>query len=72
MISRGLSVAIFYRQCVSGFFTLLVMLMLPILEAHSGWREDVGTFKIGIVSSKNKINGCKVCRAFSSGIARSA
>ncbi len=52
------------RNCVVGMFTALLVLSSPMSEAYSGWREDVGVFKIGIVSSKNKLSAAKFVEPF--------
>ena len=52
------------RNFAVGMFTAFSVFMSPILDAHSGWREDVGVFKIGIVSGKNKSNAAKFVEPF--------
>lgn len=45
-----------YQIFAISLLSWLSVLLSPISEAYSGWREDVGVFKIGIVSEKNKSN----------------
>ena len=52
------------RKSLIGMFSALSVLTSPISEAHSGWREDVGVFKIGIVSGKNKSDAAKFVEPF--------
>lgn len=52
------------RLFVIGMFTALSVLKLHVSEAHSGWREDVGVFKIGIVSGKTKLRAAKFVEPF--------
>ena len=52
------------RLCAIGIFAALSVLVPPISEAHSGWREDIGVFRIGIVSGKNKSSATKFVEPF--------